>query len=137
MAVVVDASIALGWLLLSQASSLTRAALAFVERESGWVPAHFAIEVVRTLRSHERRGLIAAENVDVAIILLRSQALKQDQVSAVEQMSTIVALARTHRLRVADASYLELSVRLKLPLATKDTALARAAECAGVALFRP
>jgi predicted nucleic acid-binding protein len=136
MAIVIDASIALGWLLLSQASSLTRAALTFVEQESGWVPAHFALEVTRSLRSHERRGLIAPEDVDAAIVLLQAQALKQDQVSALEQMSAILSLARTYGLRVADASYLELAMRLGSPLATRDASLTRAAQQAGATVFR-
>jgi predicted nucleic acid-binding protein len=51
-------------------------------------------------------------------------------------MPEIIALARGHALRVADAAYLELAIRTALPLATRDRSLARAAETAGVALFK-
>ena len=37
-------------------------------------------------------------------------------------------LARTHRLSVYDAAYLDLALRLALPLATTDAALGAAAE---------
>jgi predicted nucleic acid-binding protein len=39
----------------------------------------------------------------------------------------IIALARRHRLTIYDASYLELSLREALPLATLDKDLAGAA----------
>jgi predicted nucleic acid-binding protein len=40
-------------------------------------------------------------------------------------------------LRVADAGYLELALRMDLPLATRDRVLARAAERSGVSIFGP
>ena len=39
----------------------------------------------------------------------------------------MLPLAREQRLTTYDVSYLELAMRLGLPLATKDSALARAA----------
>ena len=39
----------------------------------------------------------------------------------------VLPLAREQRLTTYDASYLELAMRLGLPLASKDTALIRAA----------
>jgi predicted nucleic acid-binding protein len=135
MAVVIDASVALGWVLPSQASPLTRAALTFVENESGVVPPHFAIEVVRVLRSRERRGLISPDTVDAAVVLVQRQSLTQDQMDAIDCSEAIVALARRYTLRAADAAYLELAMRMKLPLATRDAAFAAAATKAGAALF--
>lgn len=135
MAVVIDASVAIGWVVISQASPLTRAALAFIEDESGWVPPHFAIEVSRALRNRERRGLISPETVDAAVLLLQRQSLIQDQMDAVDCIDTVVSLARRYTLRVAHAAYLELAMRMKIPLATQDNALAAAATKAGTALF--
>jgi predicted nucleic acid-binding protein len=48
-----------------------------------------------------------------------------------------VHIARRFRLSAYDAAYLELSLRLGLPLATLDASLIKAAEAAGVALFSP
>ena len=45
-------------------------------------------------------------------------------------------MARRHILRIADAAYLELALRAALPLATRDVALAQAAQTAGAALFK-
>jgi predicted nucleic acid-binding protein len=44
-------------------------------------------------------------------------------------------LADRYRLTLYDASYLELSIRLSIPLATFDAALRRAATAAGVVLL--
>jgi predicted nucleic acid-binding protein len=54
----------------------------------------------------------------------------------VRSRDRIVALARRHILRIADAAYLELALRAALPLATRDVALVQAAQTAGAALFK-
>ena len=47
----------------------------------------------------------------------------------------LLALARARKLTVYDAAYLELAKRERLPLATLDRALEKAAIAEGVALF--
>jgi predicted nucleic acid-binding protein len=49
--------------------------------------------------------------------------------------SAVLRLARTYRLSVYDASYLELAQREGAPLATLDAALRRAASAEGVPLI--
>ena len=44
-------------------------------------------------------------------------------------------LARAHALTIYDAAYLDLALRLKAPLATRDAALRRAARAAKVPLL--
>jgi predicted nucleic acid-binding protein len=134
---VVDASIALGWLLQSQADALTVAAETALEQDSAWVPNHFGIEVARTLRSQERRGLLTPQTVEDALAHLCDIPLRQDSDDTLEHISTTVALARRHGLRVADAGYLELSLRMGLRLATRDRKLASAAADAGADLLKP
>src|SRR5206468_8423473 len=132
---IVDASVAMGWLLQSQVRPVTEAAEKALADGIGWVPSHFGIEVIRTLRTHERRRLITPGVIDTALARLRDLSLKQDAGEMLDRLATIVALARRHTLRVADAAYLELAQRRGLPLATRDASLARAAKAAGVPLF--
>lgn len=133
---VVDASVAMGWLLQSQADSLTIAAeTALARNVVAWVPSHFGIEIARSLRRLERRKLIAPEIVNNAFTRLLELPLKQDDADALASLAPLVALARRHTLRVADAAYLELALRLGLPFATRDASLMRAAKDAGVTLF--
>src|SRR5688572_5446893 len=127
MALVVDASVAMGWVLRTQATQLSNAALSVVVREFGWVPRHFAIELARALRSHERRNLLAADIVDRALAGLRALPIREDTSNAIDRLQDIVTLTRRHGLRIADAAYLELALRTALPLATRDRSLARAA----------
>jgi predicted nucleic acid-binding protein len=46
-------------------------------------------------------------------------------------------LSRAHSLSAYDASYLELAIRLGLPLAALDGKLKTAAQAMGVPLFHP
>jgi predicted nucleic acid-binding protein len=52
-----------------------------------------------------------------------------------EGMIHLRKLAQQQHLNIYDASYLELAIRLRLPLATEDVALARAATASGGTLF--
>lgn len=137
MALVIDASVAMGWLLQSQADEFTTAAETVLEGESAWIPNHFGLEVARTLRTLERRNLITSEAVDTALARLADMPLRQDIDDAIAHISEAVALARRHALRVADAAYLELALRIDVPLATRDRRLATAAANAGATLFKP
>jgi len=47
----------------------------------------------------------------------------------------ISSLARSHMLTVYDATYLDLAMRMALPLASLDTALRRAAGTLGIRLL--
>ena len=53
----------------------------------------------------------------------------------IPEESGVLRLARSHRLSVYDASYLELALREKLQLATLDGHLQSAATAEGIARF--
>ena len=136
MALVIHALIAVAWIVRTQANAVSLAALSFVVRDSGSVPSYFGIEVARALRNQERRNLLTPEMVERGLVQLRALPLKQDDAKTLDRMGDIIGLARRHALRIADAAYLELAIRTALPLATRDTSLARAAQASGVALFK-
>jgi predicted nucleic acid-binding protein len=136
MVVVVDASVAMGWLVQSQATSLTEAAAREVAEHHGLVPAHFALEMVRALRRRERRNLMTAAAADARLRQLSALHLRQDDSNALDLAERIVGLARSQELRLSDAAYLELALRTGHALATQDVALARAAIATGARLFR-
>ena len=136
MAVVVDASVAMGWLLRSQSGRLSDAVEKLIISDGGWVPAHFGLEIARTLRRFERHGELTSDAVDQAFAELSKLHLTQDSPGSFGNIHTAVLLARKHALRVADAAYLELAIRLDLPLATRDRKLATAAADAGANVLR-
>jgi predicted nucleic acid-binding protein len=60
-----------------------------------------------------------------------------EQESPEHMLKEIVSLAREHGLSTCDASYLDLAMRLELPLATQDASLVKAAEKSKVPIFDP
>ena len=66
---------------------------------------------------------------------IRGLQLMTDDTPLESRLETIVALARTHALSAYDACYLELAIRLSLPLATLDRSLRNAAKEAGIPEF--
>lgn len=78
----------------------------------------------------ERRRLLKAAAVDE--IVERAQLLPARVDSPPPDLWTLLSLARTHALSACDAAYLELAIRLGVPLAVKDGPLAQAAGKAGL-----
>ena len=109
------------------------ASLAFdrMRAEEGLVPGLWWFEVRNILIVNERRRRIAES--DTASFLLNLSRLRI-RVDGVPDENGVLRLARVHRLSVYDAAYLELAQRERLPLATLDADLRKAASCEGVAL---
>lgn len=95
------------------------------------VPAIFWFEIRNILIMGERRKRITvAETAD----FLRAMIDLNLEVDAVPDEAQVLELARVHGLTVYDASYLEVAQRRRLPLATLDRALVKAAHASGVQL---
>ena len=133
---VVDASMAFGWVLPSQASSEANTLLERVEAgASAVVPALWFLEVANGLLAAQRRRVITAEERERALERLSSLAFTVDEEDARNAFGSTSKLAEKYGLTVYDAAYLELALRRELPLATRDRALCSAAERGGVPLF--
>jgi len=132
MAFVLDASIALGWVVGRQASAYSRRIRLRARREPYHAPALWRLEVVNALRSLERRRAIAPEASAIAIgILERMQPVIHETALP---LAELLRLARRHDLSAYDAAYLGLALELKMPLACGDGALKAALPRAGVKL---
>jgi len=72
------------------------------------------------------------------LVLLSNLPIRVEKSSDAQRpLKEMLVLAREHQLSSYDASYLDLALRLGLPLATRDKSLRRAAEKCGVTLFAP
>ncbi|HEY1798995.1 MAG TPA: type II toxin-antitoxin system VapC family toxin [Stellaceae bacterium] len=131
-ALVLDASIAVTWCFESEATDATRWVLAHLRQNDAAVPTLWPLEVANTLAMAERRGRIVPADAAAFVALLDSLAVAVDAETTNHAFGRILDLARTERLSGYDASYLELAMRLGVPLATKDRALASAASRVGV-----
>ena len=99
------------------------------------MPAIWPLEVANVLLVSERRGRVSRVDVARFAELLLGMPIRVHAAPETFAFEEALPLARDTRLSVYDASYLELAGRLGLPLATLDTALARAARTVGVKLL--
>ena len=131
MAFVLDASIAACWAFQDEDHPDARLAFHQMRSEEAVVPCLWWFEVRNILVVNERRRRIAEP--DTAAFLLNLSKLRI-RIDRAPDESAVLRLARTHRLSVYDAAYLELAQREGLPLATLDADLKKAAAGEGVAL---
>mgnify|MGYP003345838887 FL=1 len=121
------ASVAIAAILVEER---TREARAFMRAALGGatVPSLWPIGGGNILLRAERRGDIRPDEREAHVADLSALALIVDHEGAARAWRETTALALRHRLTLYDATYLELAIRLRVPLATFDAALARAAE---------
>ncbi len=81
-----------------------------------------------------RRKRIARGQIDGFLTRLKKLPIEAAPQAPMEVLD-LPALAQTHNLTNYDAAYLSLALRLRLPLATSDAALRRAATAAAVQIF--
>jgi predicted nucleic acid-binding protein len=132
-AFVADSSVAIAWAVPSQATDGSVSLLAGVSSGSAVVvPVLWAFEVSNSLLALWRRRVIQEEQYERARLDLAELDSIVDEEGPRLARETISALARKHSLSVYDAVYLELALRRELPLASRDSALNKAAKRAGV-----
>jgi predicted nucleic acid-binding protein len=132
MPFVLDASIAASWAFPDEQDPRADQALGRVRVEDAVVPSLWWFEVRNVLVVNERRKRITESATG---IFLRELARLRFHVDREPEEAMVLRLARTHRLSVYDASYLELALREAIPIATLDDALAAAALAEGAELI--
>ena len=133
---VADASVAIGWVIGSQATDLTRKALSLaVEGAEVHVPPLWFFEVANSLLVAVRRKLLSEADLRAGVDAALHFQMILDSLATNQALGETFELARRFGLTGYDATYLELSRRLALPLATRDVALGAAAKKCGVALL--
>jgi predicted nucleic acid-binding protein len=133
VAFVLDASVTASWFLAEPPHPHVTIAERRMNTESATSPTLWWYETRNILIVAERRKRLTAADVDLALnrlILLSVQLETPDA-----QMSFVIA--RRHGLSFYDATYVELALRRGLELATRDMAMAMAAQSEGVALIGP
>jgi predicted nucleic acid-binding protein len=129
---VADTSVAIAWAVPSQATEGSVALLNDVLSGVPFVvPVLWAFEVANSLLALWRRRVIQEEQYERArrgLAELESIVDEEGPRLALEKIST---LAKDHSHSVYDAVYMELALRRGLPLATRDSALNKAAKRTG------
>ena len=80
-------------------------------------------------------GTTTAADSAAFVAMIEELPIVADQATGARALHETMSLAREHRLTAYDAAYLDLAMRLGLPLATGDRSLRAAAERVGVVLL--
>ena len=124
---VLDASVAVAWCFDDESTPAAWALLDRLRTTPGHVPALWELEIGNILLGAERHRRISHARAVEFLGILGELDIRVDPDLPGRAFRDVLPLARERRLTTYDATYLELAMRLGLPLATKDAALARAA----------
>jgi predicted nucleic acid-binding protein len=132
MSLVLDSSVVGCWCFPDEANPIADLAFEQVGAGAAIAPVLWWFEVRNVLVVNERRGRIDPPG---SAAFLADLALLRIDLDRQADGEMVLALARSHRLTVYDAAYLELALRADAPLATLDEQLARAARAVKVPLL--
>lgn len=131
---VLDASLALQWFLTDEADrAYSLKILNSLSNKRATVPTLFFYEVGNGLLMACRRKRITFDQIHGFLTRLKALPIEAARENPTEILDLPV-LAEKHNLTNYDAAYLALAIRLRLPLATTDADLRRAAIAAGVVI---
>lgn len=133
---VADTSVTIAWVHPAQATAETESMLdALTDGAVLEVPAMWPLEVANALLVLERRRKLEPDERATALDWLRMLPVRIDQEGASLAFSRLTEIAERHQVSIYDATYLELAMRRKRPLACKDGPLLKAAKRAGLRLW--
>ncbi len=135
MSIVLDASMTLAWLFEDEQTDQVLATINHVYMGGASVPPLWRYEVANGLQMAIRRQRITPDYRTRCLDKIDELPITIDPDGVSEIWSTTIKLADLYRLTVYDAAYLELAQRRRLPLATLDAALSKAARESGVDLL--
>lgn len=132
---VLDCSITMSWCFEDESTAYTDSILERLKTSKCIVPSLWSLEVANVL-------LIAAKNKRITEIqsasfidALSALPIITDSTTSTRAMHSIYVLANNSKLTIYDATYLELAIREKIPLATLDKELIKAANKLNVPLL--
>lgn len=133
-----DNSVCAAWCFEDQATEYTDAVLRSVINGSEVVvPLIWRLEIANALVVAERRRKISRESADLFLRSLQQFNITVDLTGSDHVFGEVLVHARTHQRSAYDASYLELARRRRLPFATRDEPLKKAAQELGISTFLP
>ena len=135
MPFVLDNSVVSGWFIQNQATSYSEAIAVRLQDDRAVVPALWELEFSNVLRTACLRKAMTAQAAQSVIAQIVSLPIAVDRHPV--PPSELLALALRFGLTTYDAAYLELALRLQLPIATLDAPLREAALASGVGIIAP
>ena len=134
---ILDCSVTMAWYFKDETNAYANAVRRALSGARAVVPALWPLEVANILVLGERRRRSTEAAASKWLRFLQMLPIRVDDETAARAWSDILHVARSYDLSAYDASYLELAIRLGLPLASLDDKLKGTAASAGVAEFKP
>ena len=138
MSFVLDNSVTMRWFFgdgKPQQLAYAGKVLDAMKQDSALVPATWELEVANVIAKAEAKALVTEARSGAFLEMLEGVDIEADAATFAHALSDTLQLARRYKLSAYDASYLELALRLGIPLATLDEDLQKAAKKAGVKKF--
>lgn len=132
MSLVLDASATLAWYFEDERTDAGDALMRQVAQNGAVVPFLWRYEVANGFLVAARRRRIDIPYRDVSLAELRLLPITVDRADQSSAWDSVLVLADRSGLTIYDAAYLDLAIRRKLPLATRDRALQGAAKAMSV-----
>lgn len=134
-ALVIDASVLLSWCFEDEGGPEVDAMIDKVAAEGATVPGLWSLEIANALVAAERRGRITPADSAAFTAMIEDLPLVADPCTSARALHETIGVAREQGLTAYDAAYLELAMRLGLPLATGDRRLGAAGQRVGVVIL--
>jgi predicted nucleic acid-binding protein len=133
---VLDSSLTMAWCFEEETSPETDEILDWLTADArAFVPTLWHLEIANVLWACERRKRITEADSVRFLAVLEALNITTDHQTEQHAGQTTLGLARQHGLSVYDAAYLELAMRLGLPLASKDETLRKVAQAVGLSIL--
>jgi predicted nucleic acid-binding protein len=132
MSVVLDASMTVAWLFVTEDTDASHAVLRRVAADGANVPSLWRLEVANVLRNAVRRGRCDEDYAERCLERLERLRIAVDSETDRHAWGQTRRLACEQDLSLYDAAYLELAMRCGQPLASCDAALINAARLLGL-----
>ncbi len=132
MPFVLDASTTACWAFQDEQHPDADAALERMRTDQAIAPSLWWFEIRNILIVNERRKRLS--EADTAAFL-RDLAVFSVEIDITPETDEVLRLARTHKLSIYDAAYLELALRKNVPLATLDADLIQAAHHEAISII--
>ena len=134
---VLDCSVILSWCFRDEQNAYALSVLNRLENETAITPWFCPLEFYNVLLVAERKGRIVFDEVNDIVDYVARMGILLDKDIFIWNSMNLLQIARKFSLTSYDAVYLELAMRLRLPLATLDNELHSAAEASGVRIYDP
>lgn len=134
---VVDNSVVMSWCFEDEGDSYAEVVLESLADGEAFVPGIWPLEVGNVLLVAERRKRLSEASVVRFLELVSGLPLTVEQETPERRLKEIVSLAREQGISTYDASYLDLAMRLGLPMSTLDASMRKAARRLKIPAYEP